>query len=352
MNRIELKSLLSAAAQNKAVANFSSADVQNAATNALIEHFGFKDASMRDIRARQNEVFAVIEEVIDEVVPQMVQDRTADFAEVRTYPRDASIVYKVPMAEASRRRMYKAIKPGARGGVYKAFRVDGYSVTVTAAVETVGYMITLEELLTGQRTVQELVGIIADAWIEKIYAKVFNALVTAAGAAPAVNKVTAGVGDEILPAYLDRLVAIVRAYGNPMIVGFPMHLGLIANTTGSAYANPQDMADIRNQGYVGQYKGVPLVALPNYIIEHPASGAIDWIFAETKLFVIPAGVRPVKVAFQGESHLEEVKQPHGGYEYHNHRMMGVTVLFNNHICTYGSLTDVLGTWTGGSDGNS
>ena len=352
MNRTELKSLLVAAAQNKAVATFSSQDVQLAAQNALIEHFGLKDASMRDIRGRKEEVFAVNEEIIDEVVPAMVQDRTADFAEVTTYPRDAAVVYKLPMSEQSRRRMYKAIKAGARGGIYKAYRVDGYTVTVTTQVETVGYMITLEDLLTGRRTVQELVAILTDAWMERIYEKVFNALVTASAAAPAVNKVTAGVGDEILNPYLDRLIAITRNYGNPVILGFPMHLGLIANTVGTAYANPQDLADIRNQGYVGQYKGVPLVALPNYIIQHPTTGAIDWLFAETKLFVIPAGVKPVKVAFQGESHLEEVKQPHGGYEYHNHRMMGVTVLFNNHLCTYGSLTDVLGGWTGGTDGNS
>lgn len=352
MNRTELKSLLVAAAQNKAVANFSSTDVQTAASNALIENFGFKDASMREIRARQNEVFAVVEEVIDEVVPQMVQDRTADFAEVRTYARDASIIYTIPMAEQSRRRMYKAIKPGARGGIYKAYRVDGYTVTINTTVETVGYMVTLEELLTGRRTVQELVQIIADAWVEKIYQKVFEALVAAAAAAPAVNKVTAGVGDEILNAYLDRLIGIVRAYGTPVIMGFPAQLGLIANTQSAAYANPQDLADIRARGYVGQYKGVNLVELPNYILNHPATGAIEWLFDENKLFVVPAGVKPVKVAFQGESHIEEIKQPHGGYEYHNHRLMGLTVLFNNHICTYGSLTDVMGGWTGGTDGNS
>jgi hypothetical protein len=172
MNKVELKQLLVAAARNKAIANFSVGDVQSAATNALVEHFGFKDASFRDIRSQKEAVFAVIEEVIDEVVPMMVQDRTGDFAEVQTFPRNASIMYKIPMAEESRRRMYRAIKQGARGGVYKAFRLDGYTINVTPEIHTVGYAITLEELLTGQRTVQELVTVIADAWMEKIYEKV------------------------------------------------------------------------------------------------------------------------------------------------------------------------------------
>ena len=356
MNKVELKQLLVAAARNKPIANFSATDVQSAASNALVEHFGFKDATFRDIRSQKEAVFAVIEEVIDEVVPMMVQDRTGDFAEVQTFPRNASIMYKIPMAEESRRRMYRAIKPGARGGIYKAFRLDGYTINVTPEIHTVGYAITLEELLTGQRTVQELVTVIADAWMEKIYEKVFLALNTAATAAPAANQVTAGGGgDAIINEFLDKLIAITRAYGNPVILGFPAQLRLLGNVPGTitGYANPADLDDIRQRGYIGLYKGVPLVELPNYIIGHPMTGALNWLFTENKLFVVPAGVRPVKVAFQGESHLEEVKQPTGGYEYHNHRIFAVTVLFKNHICSYQSLEESgMNVFAGGADGQS
>lgn len=351
MNKVELKQLLVAAARNKAIANFSVSDVQSAATNALVEHFGFKDATFRDIRSQKEAVFAVIEEVIDEVVPMMVQDRTGDFAEVQTFPRNSAIMYKIPMAEESRRRMYRALKPGARGGIYKSFRLDGYTLTVTPEIHTVGYAITLEELLTGQRTIQELVTVIADAWMEKIYEKVFLALSTAANAAPAANQVSASNGLAVVNAELDKLIAITRSYGSPVILGFPAQLRLLTNVPGSitGYANPQDLEDIRNRGYIGLYKGVPLVELPNYIIGHPTSGVLNWLFDENRLFIVPAGVRPVKVAFQGESHLEEVKQPAGGYEYHNHRIFAVTVLFKNHICSYESLTDVMGAFDGGAD---
>jgi hypothetical protein len=353
MERKELKDLLVAAAKNKGIATFSATDVQSAATNALVEHFGFKDASFRDIRSQKEAVFAVIEEVIDEVVPMMVMDRTGDFAEVQTFPRNASIMYKVPMAEQSRRRMYKAIKPGARGGIYKAFRLDGFTITVQPEIHTVGYAITLEELLTGQRTIQELVTVITDAWMEKIYEKVFLALNTAAEAAPAANQVVAGTGLEIVNEQLDKLISISRAYGNPVILGFPAQLRLLANVPGTitGYANPADLDDIRNRGYIGIYKGVPLVELPNYILSHKQSGPLEWLFQEDKLFVVPAGVRPVKVAFQGESHLEEVKQPTGGSEYHNHRIFAVTVLFKNHICTYQSLEESgINSFAGGADG--
>ena len=353
MERKELKELLVAAAKNKGIANFSASDVQTAASNALVEHFGFKDATMRDIRAQKEAVFAVIEEIIDEVVPMMVQDRTGDFAEVQTFPRNASILYKIPMSEQSRRRMYTAVKQGARGGVYKAYRLDGYTLTVQPEIHTVGYAITLEELLTGQRTIQELVTVITDVWMEKIYEKVFLALSAAADAAPAANQVYASSGTAINNAYLDRLIAISKSYGNPVILGFPAQLRLITNVPGAitGYANPQDLDDIRNRGYIGIYKGIPLVELPNYIIKHPQAGAVDWLFNENRLFVVPAGVRPVKVAFQGESHLEEVKQPAGGYEYHNHRIMGVTVLFKNHICSYENLTDIMGSWAGTTQDN-
>lgn len=352
MERKELKELLVAAAKNKGIANFSASDVQSAATNALVEHFGFKDASFRDIRGQKEAVFAVIEEVIDEVVPMMVQDRTGDFAEVQNFPRNASILYKIPMSEQSRRRMYKAVKPGARGGIYKAYRLDGFTLTVQPEVHTVAYAITLEELLTGQRTIQELVTVITDVWMEKIYEKVFEALNVAAEAAPAANQVVSTTGTDIINEQLDKLISISRAYGNPVILGFPAQLRLLTNVPGAitGYANPADLDDIRRRGYIGLYKGIPLVELPNYILSHKQTGPLEWLFNEDKLFVVPAGVRPVKVAFQGESHLEEVRQPAGGIEYHNHRIFAVTVLFKNHICTYQNLEDVgINLFEGGDD---
>lgn len=328
MTRNELKTILLAAARPQANINFS--DAQSAAKNALNEYLSGTETSVRDLRPGTG-TFAIIEEIIDEVVPQAVEDRTQAFAEIRNFARNDQIKFDVQTSYASRRRMYKALKKGARGGIYKAYRVDGYSLTMSTEVYTVGYFMTLEELLLGTRTVAELINIIADAWAEKVFVEVMEAMQAAAAAAPSVNKTTTA-STAFNAASLDSIVRIVSAYGNPVIMGFRKELGLLNNALGNDYSLA-DYDDIRQQGYVGIYKGTPLVELPNYLITHTASAA-NFLFTEGTIYVMPADERPVKVAFQGESYTTEFMDPQGGREWQNHRMMGVAVLFNKAIGSY------------------
>ena len=328
MNRTELKTILLAAARPQANINFS--DAQSAAKNALNEYLNTTGTSVRDLRPGTG-TFAIIEEILDEVVPQAVEDRTQAFAEIRSFARNDQIKFDVRTSYASRRRLYKALKKGARGGVYKAYRLDGYSLTMTTEVYTVGYFMTLEELLLGTRTVAELINIIADAWTEKVFVEVMEALQAAAAAAPAVSRTTTAAGS-FNAGSLDNIVRIISAYGNPVIMGFRKELGLLNNALGNDYSLA-DYDDIRNQGYVGIYKGTPLVELPNYLITHAGSTA-QFLFTEGTIYIMPADERPVKVGFQGESYTTEFMDPQGGREWQNHRMMGVAVLFNKAIGSY------------------
>jgi hypothetical protein len=328
MNRQELKTILLAAARPQVNINFS--DAQSAAKNALNEYLNASQVSVRDLRPGTN-TFAIIEEVLDEVIPQAVEDRTQAFAEIRNFARNDQIKFDVRTSYASRRRMYKALKKGARGGVYKAYRLDGYSLTMTTEVYTVGYFMTLEELLLGTRTVAELINTIADAFTEKVFVEVMEALQAAAAAAPSVNRTTSAAAS-FSASGLDAIIRIISAYGNPVIMGFRKELGLLNNALGSDYSLA-DYDDIRSQGYVGIYKGTPLVELPNYLITH-AGATASFLFQEGTIYIMPADERPVKVGFQGESYTTEFMDPQGGREWQNHRMMGVAVLFNQAIGSY------------------
>jgi hypothetical protein len=329
MNRQELKSILLAAARPQANINFS--DAQSAAKNALNEYLNASQVSVRDLRPG-SATFAIIEEILDEVVPQAVEDRTQAFAETRSFARNDQIKFDVRTTYASRRRLYKTLKKGARGGIYKAYRLDGKSFTMNTEVYTVGYFMTLEELLLGTRTVAELINIIADAFTEKIFVEVMEALQAAAANAPSVNRTTVAASSPLAVSKLDEIIRIVSAYGNPVIMGFRKELGLLNNALGSDFSLA-DYDDIRAQGYVGIYKGTPLVELPNYLITH-AGATAQFLFQEGTIYIMPADERPVKVAFQGESYTTEFMDPQGGREWQNHRMMGVTVIFNQAIGSY------------------
>ena len=66
--RNELLTLFKAAMLPSSNANFSAEDANSAAINAIVETYGLQKASVREIRARQNEVFSIIEEAVDELL--------------------------------------------------------------------------------------------------------------------------------------------------------------------------------------------------------------------------------------------------------------------------------------------
>ena len=92
--------LLIAAFENKPYVegelNFSAEDVNTAAINAIKKELNLADnASVRDIRAVENEAFALIEEAADAILKNKLEAVLGQFAEVKTFPRDAEVVFNI-----------------------------------------------------------------------------------------------------------------------------------------------------------------------------------------------------------------------------------------------------------------
>ena len=62
-----------------------------------------------------------------------------------------------------------------------------------------------------------------------------------------------------------------------------------------------DLDELKDNGYIGKYKGTPIIKLPNYIVDETTNA--EWLLDESKLFVLPAGEKPVKVALKGDLHI-------------------------------------------------
>ena len=78
MNK-ELKNGLIAALVNKASANFSSEDVNEAAVNAIMAECGITaESSAREIREAEPKAFALIEEAVDEILPKKLKQCSAN----------------------------------------------------------------------------------------------------------------------------------------------------------------------------------------------------------------------------------------------------------------------------------
>jgi hypothetical protein len=211
----ELKGLLQANLQPTPGVNFS--DVQSATRNAIQEFYGLADLSPREIKVRRVEIMALIEEVIDELLPQKLIDRVGDFAEVKQYARDAEVVFHIK--GKGKRRAYLTIKKGQRAGMYQAARLDDMQMALPIWTETVGVYVTLEEILLGKYSLADLMANIMDGFVERLYVQVIEALQAAASLVPDAK---CWLLLQVLTYDTIRygIIRVISAYGQPMIMGF------------------------------------------------------------------------------------------------------------------------------------
>ena len=329
--RQEMKTLFKAAMRPD-VSKFSAVDANDAAINAILEHYNLQDASARDIRAHKAEIFAMMEEAIEEILPAAITDIVGGFVETKTFARDAEVVFEIKGLGKKRARL--GIVEGARGGVYKARRLDNKSFQVGVKTFTVSTYVTLEDILLGTYSLAELMANIRDGFVELVYVEAVKALRTAKSKAPGAN-VAEGNGFNHEGA-VDNLIAIAKQYGDPIIMGFRAAISKIDNGTNWGVA---DAEDIRSRGFVTIYKGVPVVELPNYLADENNS---EWVFKAGDLFVLPTAAKPVKVAMKGDLTIVETAHPSGSVEQNAHRMMGVGIMLANNVCVYTDTTIVDG----------
>lgn len=335
MNKFnETKTLLIASAKNEPTSTFSAEDVHTAARNALADYLGVD--GLNSLAYLNPSDFRLIDEVIEEVLPNKLQNILGTWADVRTYGYNDRVVFHVSPS-ASERRFKEVVVPGQAAGIYRARRLDSDVVEIETKVMTAAYNVILEEILVGTANVNKLVNLVAESYADKIYVEMIAAFRTLSTLS--TNTGSAGSANDdpaIDMAVLDRIIAKAAAYGPVAIFGFRSALELLSNeanvSNGSWTPNraQEDMSDIRNHGRVLIYKGTPIVQLENYLL---ADGN-NWAFDENTIYVIPGGSKPVKVALHGPVNTQQVPIPSGGMEWHSFRRAGVAVVSAGGVGTY------------------
>lgn len=338
----ELLTLIKGACQNQAVAfgdtTFSALDVNEAAIKKICETLGLpENASVRDIRAVEGAAFALIEEAVDEIVPAKIKDVLGQFAEVRTFARDEEVVFELNKLGKNRAKL--VISKGSREGIYRAARLTSATFTLPTFVETASVFISLEELLAGKVTLAEMFATIVEGFQEEIYKEIFEELASGTPAA-GYARIGEAQGGKIvatkatLGQAIDVVMPYVKAYGQPTIIGSYQAISDLYNpvastTTGGVviqYPTREDNEDVRRLGHVTIYKGAQVIELPNYLLDNSNT---KWFYDVNKVFLLPTGVKPVKVAFKGDTMIQKNNNAVGGEKWEIHRMLGVGLAMAN-----------------------
>lgn len=289
-------------------------------------------------RQNKNTLFELIEEVVELVLPKNVMENMKEFAEIKTFAHGDKAYFKRKQS-ALRGRTF--VTRAAVGGVYEAFKLGSEVISVNTQSYGGAAQIGLEEFLEGSVDFAELIEIINVGLEIAVYKEVVAALVALStngianyaggltNSLPANNIVSAAGW---APVQFNSLLSISRAYGTPTIFCSEQ---FAMNIKPAGYGiSDADRAEIRANGYVGQYNGARIVVLPQSFFD-VSNTAAQAVVPAGFAWIIPAGTdKPVKVAFEGATVVEEFANRDFSKEIQVFKKFGVTVITNPGITVY------------------
>ena len=327
----EMKELALHAAKNSAPANYTTENVNDALVEGLRELAG----SVNQFMKNRYDIYEIIIEAADEVVPQKVIDAVGIFAEVRQVGQGQKALFKTRLG---RTRARKFLTQVGLSGVYETFRLDNGSFEVGAYAIGGACTIDFERMLDGAEVMADLVGLLTEAQTDAVYQQVQKALRAAftKTGVPANNRATGATFDG---AEMMKLISTVRAYGSGAVIFAPPEfiaaMGPDAIVPVTSYGSPasagiqgvyhpQDIDAIHNTGYINLFRGTPIVQIPQSWIDE--KNEETWIDPQLAYVLPTGGEKVVKVVFEGNTQMYDFVNRDQSMEIHTYRKLGTAIL--------------------------
>lgn len=280
-------------------------------------------------RENKNLIFSLIEQTMDDILPKKVAVQYDRFAEVKTFAQGDKPLFKRKTNARARAKQF--ITRVGLAGVYEVFKLGAGQETFEVPTSAIGgaAQIGFEEFLDGRVDFAELISIVMEGMDELIYKEIGEALKGSINQLPPVNRAAVAGFDEVA---MDRLLMVARAYGNPVI--YCTEEFAVKMLPNEAWRYTEEMKDeLWRTGRLANYKGTQVIILENGFEDGTmASKAIDPGYA----WIIPTGAdnKPIKVAFEGVTLVDEWKNHDWSREIQVYRKVGVVAMLGNNICCY------------------
>ena len=325
----KLKELARHAAHRTAPETFSVASVDA----AIADEFKALTSSINMFMKNRYDIYDIIIENADEIVPAKVMDAMNQFAEVIQVKNGDKKVFK--RGGLGRNRAKKFLTQVGLSGVYESFRLD--EETFTIGMKAIGGAVSIdfERMMSGAESLAEFMDVLVEAQVDGVYAEVQKALMAAVknSAMPAANKAI-GNWD---PTAMQRIVNTVKTYGGSATIfaapEFVSEMGadpIVTSIKAGAQGiySPEDIDAIHKFGSIKLFRGTPVVELrQSFLDENNTTKMINPQFA----YVLPGGKEKiVKVLMEGETQIYDAVNRDQSIEINTYRKVGVGILaFNN-----------------------
>jgi hypothetical protein len=281
-------------------------------------------------RENHNTVFALMEQIITDVLPAKVMQQYGAFAEVKTYRQGEKPIFTQRITEASRRRAKQFVAmPAGLAGRYEVFKLDGRSFEVKTSAMAAACNIALEEYLDGRADMATLVDIVMEGMDDRIYAEIASCLIAAVETIQSANKFE---GSSFEEEEMDALLAVADSYGSGRSTIYCTFEFASQMLPAEGWVSDAMKDQIWANGYLANYKGHQVIVLrQSYTDETNTKKVIDPAYA----WIIPGGAeKPVKIAFEGDTMIKEEDNEDWSKSIHFYKKVGVATMINNDICVY------------------
>lgn len=331
----EIRELARHSVQNTAPENFTVENVNDALRDAMRELGG----SWLAFDKNKYDIFRIIMETAEEVVPRNIISIMGTVAEVRTVDDGDKVVFTT--RSLGKKRARKFLTQVGISGVYEAFRLDTDYFELKTKCVGGATMMDFQRFLDGAENMSDLMEIITEGMTDAIFGEIQKALKASLNAAgrPAGNMV---VSNTFEPDKMFKLCSIAKAYGNggaaifapPEFVGEmgPDQIVPIAQAGAQGVYHPDDIDAIHRTGYINLFRGTPIVQLPqSFVDDDNLTTQIDPQIA----YILPTGrEKVVKVVLEGPQQIKDFTNRDNSIEIHTWRKIGVGILTYHDWCIY------------------
>ena len=325
----EFRDIALHAAKGTAPETFSVNDVNAAFVDGLKELAGTYNQFMKN----RYDIYDIIIESIDEVMPANVMSAIGAFAEVQQVAQGEKAMFR---RKKGAQRAKKFLTQVGLSGVYETFRLDADTFEISAHAVGGGATIDFERMLDGAESLAEVVDIVTEVLTNAVFVEVQKALIAALQVMPATNKIAGSWSADNMV----KLLNVVRAYGNPVIFAPPEFIAAmgpdaivptIASAAQGVYS-PKDIEAIHDYGFVHVFRGAPIVKMPQSFVDETNTET----YVDPRLaYIFPAGQeKVVKVVLEGQTQIRDHENKDNSMEVFAWKKMGCAILTHHNWAMY------------------
>lgn len=308
--------------------DFSDGDAMREALNNIVLEKMSK--SLPNFHMHKYEFYNLVQKTIDEVLPKRVLDNVGMFANVQFLKHGERATFT---RKLGRQRAKSFITTAAPSGAYETFQLDTEEYDIRMEAIGGAARVDYERFLAGREDFTENFEIILQGIEDEIYHQIQLALSAASANMPTANVAESNSFEEDK---MRRVINTVRAYGEGAVIFCPPEFAATMDIPsygkGNPSADPRDIAQIRDTGYLGMFFGTPIILIPQSFTDESNT---QKVINTQQAYVFPTGRNKViDLAMEGDLMVDDFKGRDRSITIEAYKKFGLAIHTHHNWGTY------------------